>query len=38
MTVGHDFDLLPVEGRKILPIEIRLGSSFERHGLAGLCL
>jgi len=33
---GAEVDLLIVEGRRILPIEIKLGSSVDRHGLAGL--
>lgn len=33
---GAEVDLLIVEGRRILPIEIKLGSSVGRHGLAGL--
>ena len=33
---GAEVDLLIVEGRKILPIEIKLGASVDRHGLAGL--
>jgi predicted AAA+ superfamily ATPase len=33
---GAEVDLLIVEGRKILPIEIKLGASVDRHGFAGL--
>ncbi len=33
---GAEVDLLLVEGRRILPIEIKLGSSVERYGYAGL--
>ena len=33
---GAEVDLLLVEGRNVLPIEIKLGSSVDRHGLAGL--
>jgi predicted AAA+ superfamily ATPase len=33
---GAEVDLLLVDGRKTLPIEIKLGSSVDRHGLAGL--
>jgi predicted AAA+ superfamily ATPase len=33
---GAEVDLLLVEGRKILPIEITLGSSVDRHAYAGL--
>lgn len=33
---GAEVDLLIVEGRKILPVEIKLGASVDRHGLAGL--
>lgn len=33
---GAEVDLLLVEGRKVLPIEVKLGSSVDRHGLAGL--
>jgi hypothetical protein len=33
---GAEVDLLLVEGRKILPIEIKLGSSVDRRGLSGL--
>jgi len=33
---GAEVDLLVVEGRKILPIEIKLGASVDRHGYAGL--
>jgi predicted AAA+ superfamily ATPase len=33
---GAEVDLLIVEGRRILPIEVKLGSSVGRHGLAGL--
>ncbi len=33
---GAEVDLLIVEGRRILPIEIKLGSSFDRHGFARL--
>jgi predicted AAA+ superfamily ATPase len=33
---GAEVDLLIVEGRKILPIEIKLGASVDRHGYAGL--
>jgi len=33
---GAEVDLLIVEGRKVLPIEIKLGASVDRHGLAGL--
>jgi predicted AAA+ superfamily ATPase len=33
---GAEVDLLVVEGRKILPIEIKLGSSVDQRGLAGL--
>jgi predicted AAA+ superfamily ATPase len=33
---GAEVDLLVVEGRKVLPIEIKLGSSVDPRGLAGL--
>lgn len=33
---GAEVDLLIVEGRKILPVEIKLGASVDRYGLAGL--
>jgi predicted AAA+ superfamily ATPase len=33
---GAEVDLLLVEGPKVLPIEVKLGSSVDRHGLAGL--
>ena len=33
---GAEVDLLIVEGRRVLPIEIKLGASVDRHGLAGL--
>jgi hypothetical protein len=33
---GAEVDLLLVEGRRILPIEIKLGASVDRHGYAGL--
>jgi len=33
---GAEVDLLVVEGRKILPIEIKLGASADRRGFAGL--
>jgi len=33
---GAEVDLLILEGRKILPIEIKLGASVDRYGFAGL--
>jgi uncharacterized protein len=33
---GAEVDLLIVEGRRILPIEIKLGASVDRYALAGL--
>jgi len=33
---GAEVDLLLVEGRRILPIEIKLGASVDQHSLAGL--
>jgi hypothetical protein len=33
---GAEVDLLLVEGRRILPIEVKLGASVDRHGMAGL--
>jgi predicted AAA+ superfamily ATPase len=33
---GAEVDLLIVEGRRILPIEIKLGASVDQHSLAGL--
>ncbi len=33
---GAEVDLLIVEGRKILPVEIKLGAAVDRYGLAGL--
>jgi len=33
---GAEVDLLLVEGRRILPIEIKLGASVDRHAYAGL--
>jgi hypothetical protein len=33
---GAEVDLLIVEGRRILPVEVKLGASVDRHGLAGL--
>jgi len=33
---GAEVDLLVVEGRKILPIEIKLGASVDHYALAGL--
>ena len=33
---GAEVDLLVVSGRKIWPIEIKLGASVDRHGVAGL--
>lgn len=33
---GAEADLLIVEGRRILPIEIKLGASVDRYALAGL--
>jgi hypothetical protein len=33
---GAEVDLLIVEGRKILPVEIKLGAAVDRYALAGL--
>jgi hypothetical protein len=33
---GAEVDLLIVEGRRILPIEIKVGSAVDRYGVAGL--
>jgi uncharacterized protein len=33
---GAEVDLLVVEGRKILPIEVKLGASVDQYSLAGL--
>ncbi|MGQ0593799.1 MAG: hypothetical protein ACT4QB_14490, partial [Gammaproteobacteria bacterium] len=33
---GAEVDLLIVEGRRILPIEIKLGSAVDRYAAAGL--
>jgi hypothetical protein len=33
---GAEVDLLIVEGRRILPVEIKLGASVDRYALAGL--
>ena len=33
---GAEVDMIIVEGRKILPIEIKLGTSVDGHGCAGL--
>ncbi len=33
---GAEVDLLIVEGRRILPVEIKLGAEVNRHALAGL--
>ena len=33
---GAEVDLLIVEGRRILPIEIKLGAAINHHAVAGL--
>ncbi len=33
---GAEVDLLLVDGRNVLPIEVKLGASVDRHGVAGL--
>jgi predicted AAA+ superfamily ATPase len=33
---GAEVDLLIVEGRRILPVEIKLGAAVDRHAVAGL--
>ncbi|MBI5478826.1 MAG: ATP-binding protein [Deltaproteobacteria bacterium] len=33
---GAEVDLLIGDGRRLLPVEIKLGASVDRHGLAGL--
>lgn len=33
---GAEVDLLVVEGRRILPVEIKLGASVDQHAVAGL--
>ena len=33
---GAEVDLLIVEGRRILPVEIKLGAALDHHSIAGL--
>jgi predicted AAA+ superfamily ATPase len=33
---GAEVDLLIIEGRRILPIEIKLGAAIDHYGVAGL--